>query len=398
MSNSTQNEDESGEEASRPIVTYGLLAVIGVIYLAMAAASKWHFSSFPDPVCDLFGYKQNDRILQSGHLTQWWRFVTPIFLHGGLIHICVNSFSLYVIGIQLEPFYGSRRYFLLFKTAGIAGVLSSYHFSQNPSLGASGALFGLVGAGIMFPIRFRSLIPRAQGKRIVVQLTKVAVLNLGIGFMFSHYVDNYAHLGGLFGGMFAALFLVPDALDVRTDQRRALSSLGLWVGTAAMLILIAFSGIAQGRWALGPWWRITVPGSFRPVSRVSQFQGTWKSADGSSVEITDTVHNANLLPASLYFLQRQDVPENVLTVSGWHGRGFILQNNTQTWELYLIVAYGRVVAITMNAPTSKFAAEQPQFNKIMRSLKFLHTPPPDLHPIAVKKPAAGAASGPAVHK
>ena len=158
MSDKTQDEVDDSDEYSKPIVTYSLLAIIWGVFFAMSAVSHWHISSFPDQVCDLFGDKQNSRIITGGHLVQWWRFITPIFLHGGLLHICVNSFSLYIIGKQLEPFYGSRRYFLIFMAAGIAGVLASFRFSQNPSLGASGALFGLVGAGIVFPIRFRSLI------------------------------------------------------------------------------------------------------------------------------------------------------------------------------------------------------------------------------------------------
>ena len=392
MSDNTEYEVEEADEHSKPVVTYLFLAVIWVIYVAMAAVSHWHFLGFPDAICDLFGYKQNDRIITNGHLVQWWRFVTPIFLHGGLVHICVNSFSLYIIGKQLEPFYGSRRYFLIFMIAGIAGVLASYRFSHNPSLGASGALFGLVGAGIVFPLRFRHLVAPSQGKRIVIQLTKVAVLNLAIGFSLSQYVDNSAHVGGLLGGGFAALFLLPDALDARTNRR--VSDSAVWLTCAAVALLTVFSAASQARWAIGPWWRISVPGSFHPISRVGQFQGVWKASDGSSVTISDTKHNPNLLGGALFFLQRKDVPENVVKVGGFPGRAFAFQNGGDIDELYLIVAYGRVVIVTLHTPLTRLESVQPQFVKIIRSIRFLHTPPPDLRSIPLKphKPAANPAT------
>src|ERR1700722_1769777 len=91
-------EDEDEESLPKPLVTYALLLVMWVLFFAMAKASGWHFSAFPDAVADLFGDKLNSRILLNHHLVQWWRFLTPIFLHGGLVHICVNSYSLYVIG------------------------------------------------------------------------------------------------------------------------------------------------------------------------------------------------------------------------------------------------------------------------------------------------------------
>ena len=80
-------------------------------------------------------------------------------------------------------------------------------------------------------------------------------------------------------------------------------------------------------------------------------------------------------------------------MGGWRGRAFAFQNNTDTVELYLIVVYGRVLIITVRAPSSGLAAMQPQFDKLIRSIKFLHTPPPDLHPIPPVVPKQAAAPG-----
>lgn len=377
----TQSTTDDNEDLARPVVTYAILAIIWVVFFAMAAASHWRFSSFPDSIADIFGDKQNDRIMAGGHLLQWWRIITPIFLHGGLLHICVNSYSLYLMGRQLEPFYGSRRYFVIFMVAGVAGVLASLRFSPHPSLGASGALFGLVGAGIVFPIRFKALVPAAQGRRIVIQLAKVAAVNLLIGFSLRQYVDNSAHIGGMLGGGLAALFLIPDALDART--KRGPSNSMLWIACGAFILLIVFSAAAQARWALGPWWRVSIPKSFQAVYRVRKFEGEWRSADGSSVEITDTVHNPNLLPGALYMLKRTDIPSNWRRVGGAIGRVHVLHNEQDMIEVYLILVYGRVFIVTMHTTTDKYDTERPNFATIIQSIQFLHPPPPDLNPVSI---------------
>src|SRR5581483_6443175 len=105
-----------------------------------------------------------------------------------------NSLFLYCFGAQIETLYGWRKYLIIYLVAGVAGNLFSFLLSPGPSLGASGALFGLVGAGIVFPLRFRSLVPARARAEILRQLLTVVVVNLMIGFMPGSHIDNWAHL------------------------------------------------------------------------------------------------------------------------------------------------------------------------------------------------------------
>ena len=126
----------------------------------------------------LFGDKEND-LIRAG---QWWRLITPIFLHGGWGHLIANGLTLLMLGIPMERIYGPRKFFLIYMLAGITGNLFSFWFSTVPSLGASGALYGLMGAGLVFPLRFKERIdPRAR-KEILTQLGRAAIINIGNQF------------------------------------------------------------------------------------------------------------------------------------------------------------------------------------------------------------------------
>ena len=173
------DETDEPEEAPRgladwPWVTLTMQIVIALVFFAMWKAGNGDVAM----VSQAFGAKDK-QLIDAG---QKWRFVTPIFLHGSLLHIAVNSISLWTLGAQIERIYGGRRYFLVYMIAGITGNLASYVSTPGPSLGASGAIFGLVGAGLIFPIRFRKLIPDAARNRILNQLFWVAAINLAIGF------------------------------------------------------------------------------------------------------------------------------------------------------------------------------------------------------------------------
>jgi rhomboid protease GluP len=153
---------------------------------------------------------------------EYWRLVTSMFLHGGLLHLALNGWALYQLGALFEILVGSPRMLLVYFVSGIAGSLVSAWFSQVPSVGASGAIFGLLGALIAFLLRRRGALT-PQGKSILMQLVFWAVINVFFGFS-DPQIDNSAHLGGCAAGLLLGLTLperrqlppAPDPYDGRS--------------------------------------------------------------------------------------------------------------------------------------------------------------------------------------
>ncbi len=138
---------------------------------------------------------------------QYWRLVTSMFLHGGLLHLALNAWALFQIGSLLELLAGSSWMLLVYFTTGIAGSLASALFTHQPSVGASGAIFGLLGALIAFLLRRRGALT-PQGKSILMQLVGWAVINVFFGFS-TRGIDNSAHLGGAAAGLLLG-FVMPE--------------------------------------------------------------------------------------------------------------------------------------------------------------------------------------------
>jgi membrane associated rhomboid family serine protease len=168
-----------------------------------------------------FGAKLNVLIDQE---KQWWRFVTPVFEHVGLIHLLFNMYGLWVLGPYVERLYGSAKFVVFWVVTGVAGVVASYltlrpelshgwllsrifKSADMPSAGASGALFGLIGVLFVFGIKYRHELPEGFKRAFGTGMLPTILLNLIIGFSVS-FIDNSAHLGGLIAG--AALALVTD--------------------------------------------------------------------------------------------------------------------------------------------------------------------------------------------
>jgi rhomboid protease GluP len=184
----------------------------------MATQNLW---LFPTPVLLAYGAKLNS-LINEQH--QWWRFVTPMFVHVGILHLLVNMYSLWIIGPYVEKLYGSAKFVVFWIVTGIGGVVASYLTVGNsggslsplarflfktqdfPSAGASGALFGLVGVLFVFGIKFRHELPEGFKRAFGTGMLPVILINLFIGYMAHGFIDNAAHLGGLISG--AALAIV----------------------------------------------------------------------------------------------------------------------------------------------------------------------------------------------
>jgi rhomboid protease GluP len=138
---------------------------------------------------------------------EWWRLVTSMFLHGGFIHLFLNGWALYQLGTLFELLMGSARLLMVYFLTGIAGSLASAFITGNHSVGASGAIFGLMGALIAFLLKHRdNLTP--QAKSLLMQLLLWAGINVFLGFS-TPGIDNAAHLGGAAAGLLLG-FTLPE--------------------------------------------------------------------------------------------------------------------------------------------------------------------------------------------
>jgi rhomboid protease GluP len=130
---------------------------------------------------------------------QWWRLITAGFLHGGLLHILMNSWVLFDLGAQVEAIYGAARMWVIYFLATAAGFYASAVFSPHISIGASAGLCGLIGAMIALGVRHRN----PAGAAIRGMYIRWAVYTLIWGLLFPA-VDNYAHIGGMAAGFVIA--------------------------------------------------------------------------------------------------------------------------------------------------------------------------------------------------
>ena len=214
------------------------LGLIGVTVLAFAAQWLGEALVGADVVL-YYGAKINEELAAG----QAWRLITPVFLHASLLHIGVNMYSLWALGPAVERFFGHGRFLAVYLLAGISGVLLSLVMSPNPSVGASGAIFGLLGALAAFLYLHRATFGQF-GAMQLRQLLFVALINLGLGL--SPGIDNWGHVGWLLAGAGLAWFLgprfattlLPDGRPRLVDQRpREQLTVRLALAMAAVLIL-----------------------------------------------------------------------------------------------------------------------------------------------------------------
>jgi rhomboid protease GluP len=184
--------------ASTPRVTYTILGITVVAYL-LQLLTQFIFGY--DVAVEL-GAKANDAI-RAGQL---WRFFTPMLLHGSILHIGFNMYALNAFGAGLERRYGHGRFLLLYILGGFAGTVFSFLFSSAYSIGASGAIFGLVAAEGIFLFQNRKLFG-AQVRGALNNVIFVVVINLVLGLQPG--IDNWGHMGGLMGGLIFAWFAGP---------------------------------------------------------------------------------------------------------------------------------------------------------------------------------------------
>jgi rhomboid protease GluP len=215
----------------RPTVTYIIFGTNILIFLLMGLAG----GSRNDLMLTGFGVKENFLIDQG----EIWRLVTPIFLHIGPLHIFFNSYAIWVVGPLVEKLYGSARFTIIYVLTGIAGVAGSYWYHPDvPSAGASGAIFGLFGALLVFGFKYRSTIPPMFQRSVGKGVFPVIALNLFIGYMIP-IIDSSAHVSGLIAGALLALIIPFKKPGSSTPELFKVLQMVL-----AVLVLLSFYEVA----------------------------------------------------------------------------------------------------------------------------------------------------------
>lgn len=171
----------------KPVITYALIIINVLVFI---------LSVFNDSILPMFAVNR-ELIVNFG---QYYRLITGMFLHGSILHLLFNMYALYIIGMQLESFLGKAKYLIVYLLSGIGASMLSIFFSNSFSVGASGAIFGLMGALLYFGYHYRVYLDSVVKSQII----PLIVLNLILGFTLSG-IDNWAHIGGLVSGILATM-------------------------------------------------------------------------------------------------------------------------------------------------------------------------------------------------
>jgi rhomboid protease GluP len=193
---------------ARPRWTFILLGVNVVVFLAMTvfgALNGLGLNGSQDfRVLLIFGAMQNQLIAQG----EYFRLLTSMFLHIGLIHLAFNSYALFILGQDVERLYGAARFLLIYFLSGLGGSLASFALGASGiSAGASGAIFGLIGTEIAYFTLHRATFGQ-RGQAQLRSLLMLAGINLFLGFTIPG-INNLAHMGGLVFGALLGWLLAP---------------------------------------------------------------------------------------------------------------------------------------------------------------------------------------------
>ena len=189
-----QTEAEDIFKMKKPIVTNIIIGLNILIYVLMTLSNSY--------VSILDKFALYGPLVIKNH--QYYRLITSAFFHVNAFHLIFNCYALYIIGNQMESFLGKTKYLLVFFFSAITASLLSIVLNVNGvSIGVSGAIFGLLGSMIYFGYHYRVFL----GTVIKNQIIPLILINLAIGFIFSSRINNFAHIGGLIGGILGTMAL-----------------------------------------------------------------------------------------------------------------------------------------------------------------------------------------------
>jgi len=236
------------EGMRRPWMTVGILVVIAIAHVLVGIIGYSQGSLNLAGI--LVGSRSTSDLVFMGAMYspkvsagEIWRLVSCLFLHGDGTHILLNGIALYGLGRLCESVYGSVRFLWLFLVAGVCGALLSYVGGNTASVGASGSIFGLMGACIVFGFRYRLVLPPHIGDLFRKKLAPWVGLNLLIGAVIP-FIDNLGHLGGLIGG---AGFALVVSNRIVPSEVNALS-MRVTMGVLSTVVLLGTLGGLMWSW------------------------------------------------------------------------------------------------------------------------------------------------------
>jgi len=217
-----------------------VIALVNIVVFAIPALADFvGFRLLGISLTDLllmWGAKDNIAIAAGD---QYYRFFTMMFLHGGLLHLLFNTIALTSFGSEIERIAGTQRFLGIYFVGGLMGGVASYIFSPNPAVGASGAIFALIGAEIVF-IWLNRAVFGERAKQMLGSVGFTALANIGIGFSVPN-IDNMAHIGGLIGGLLCGFCVMPLLMTIESDMgpvRIRQSRPWGWYGVVAVMIVL----------------------------------------------------------------------------------------------------------------------------------------------------------------
>lgn len=220
----TNQKKKPNKKINKPYLTVLLIAINSFIFLLMTLNGG---TLDPEQLVK-YGANFNPAIVNG----EWWRFITSMFIHIGLLHLFMNMLALYYLGILVENIYGSIRFFIIYFLSGIAGSVTSFAFSMNISAGASGALFGMFGALIYFSLFNRNEFGKALNRNILT----ILAINIVFGLLIPQ-IDMGAHMGGLVAGLIAAAIV-----GLKKQKSLALSIFSI-VAYIGLIVLLYYYGV-----------------------------------------------------------------------------------------------------------------------------------------------------------
>ena len=230
----TEKDNRLYDKVFRPkkiLITPILIALCVIMFLATVILSGVKAFADSDIYTLLFLGGNLRSLIQAG---QVWRLVTYMFLHASLIHLLVNMYSLNIIGTQIENYLGKTKYLIVYIVSGICGGLFSVCVHSNiVSVGASGAIFGLMGALLYFGYHYRNYL----GNVVKTQILPIVLINLGIGFLVSG-IDNACHIGGFVGGILCAMALGLEGKTKRSEQISGIICLIALIGALSYMLIV----------------------------------------------------------------------------------------------------------------------------------------------------------------
>jgi len=236
-SNPSARPSRSDEDRRIPSTwcTTAILIANVIVFAAMVAQGSGVMDAAPEILHD-WGAIYGPDVARG----EWWRVVTGAFLHGGLVHLAVNMYSLHAVGRSVELFYGRVPFLVLYFVSAVVASFASLAWNPDVfSVGASGAIFGLFGAIGAFFVANRRRLPPQMFRAQMGRMGMVLAVNLLIGLQIPH-IDHAAHAGGLIAGFGGALVIVRGT---RTGRLKA-HMIGLAV-VVALLAPIVYARLAQ---------------------------------------------------------------------------------------------------------------------------------------------------------